>query len=81
MSFEELYRPVTALAMRNPGCMPTTLTFVSAEPIYYVCRNAYNMVLHKFGNKLYEGLNDALRKHLGDVVRPEALVAASLARF
>ena len=39
------------------------------------------MVLHKFGNKLYEGLNDALRKHLGDVVRPEALVAASLARF
>ena len=40
-------------------------------------RNAYNMVLHKFGHKLYEGLNDTLRKHLGSVVR--ALVSRPVA--
>jgi hypothetical protein len=28
------------------------------------CRNAYNMVLHKFGDKLYNGVANALRSHL-----------------
>jgi len=34
---------------------------LSFEELY---RNAYNMVLHKFGEKLYTGLSDTITKHL-----------------
>ena len=34
---------------------------LSFEELY---RNAYNMVLHKFGDKLYQGLVDTITKHL-----------------
>jgi hypothetical protein len=34
-----------------------------------LCRNAYNMVLHKHGDRLYNGLIAALSKHLQDVAK------------
>jgi len=34
---------------------------LSFEELY---RNAYNMVLHKFGDKLYNGLSDTITRHL-----------------
>ena len=34
---------------------------LSFEELY---RNAYNMVLHKFGDKLYSGLSDTITRHL-----------------
>ncbi|WIA11985.1 hypothetical protein OEZ85_012066 [Tetradesmus obliquus] len=37
---------------------------LSFEELY---RNAYNMVLHKFGDKLYNGVATALRSHLAGV--------------
>lgn len=45
---------------------------LSFEELY---RNAYNMVLHKFGDRLYSGVQEALRSHLrgvaGDVVNAQ----------
>eukprot|EP01120_Amphizonella_sp_Union-15-10_P001540 TRINITY_DN1169_c0_g2_i2.p1 TRINITY_DN1169_c0_g2~~TRINITY_DN1169_c0_g2_i2.p1 ORF type:complete len:744 (-),score=149.38 TRINITY_DN1169_c0_g2_i2:127-2286(-) len=37
---------------------------LSFEELY---RNAYNMVLHKYGDKLYGGLKEVLEKHLDEV--------------
>jgi len=37
---------------------------LSFEELY---RNAYNMVLHKFGDKLYNGLSDTITRHLQSV--------------
>ena len=37
---------------------------LSFEELY---RNAYNMVLHKFGDKLYNGLTETITKHLQGV--------------
>jgi len=37
---------------------------LSFEELY---RNAYNMVLHKFGDKLYQGLTDTITAHLKTV--------------
>ena len=37
---------------------------LSFEELY---RNAYNMVLHKFGDKLYSGLTETITKHLQTV--------------
>ena len=37
---------------------------LSFEELY---RNAYNMVLHKFGDKLYQGLSDTITAHLRTV--------------
>ncbi|KAL0014086.1 hypothetical protein SO802_001155 [Lithocarpus litseifolius] len=37
---------------------------LSFEELY---RNAYNMVLHKFGEKLYSGLVTTMTSHLGDI--------------
>ena len=44
---------------------------LSFEELY---RNAYNMVLHKFGDKLYNGLTDTITQHLQGVA---ALVQAA----
>ncbi|XP_030561268.1 cullin-3-A isoform X1 [Drosophila novamexicana] len=43
---------------------------LSFEQLY---RNAYNMVLHKHGNRLYHGLSDVVSKHLEQKVRQEVL--------
>ena len=39
----------------------------------YVCidRNAYQMVLHKHGKKLYEGLKSVVTEHLEGEVRQD----------
>ena len=39
---------------------------LSFEELY---RNAYNMVLHKFGDKLYNGLTDVVTRHLQGVAQ------------
>ena len=39
---------------------------LSFEELY---RNAYNMVLHKFGDKLYQGLESTITKHLQAVAK------------
>lgn len=39
---------------------------LSFEELY---RNAYTMVLHKHGEKLYNGLRDVVREHLENKVR------------
>lgn len=42
---------------------------LSFEELY---RNAYNMVLHKYGDKLYNGLKDVVDKHLKEVAEDVA---------
>lgn len=39
---------------------------LSFEELY---RNAYTMVLHKHGDKLYNGLRDVVTEHLNDKVQ------------
>lgn len=34
-----------------------------------ICRNAYNMVLHKFGEKLYSGLVSTMTSHLKEIAK------------
>lgn len=43
---------------------------LSFEELY---RNAYTMVLHKHGEKLYNGLRDVVREHLENKVRRDVL--------
>eukprot|EP00211_Chloroparvula_japonica_P003508 CAMPEP_0119129346 /NCGR_PEP_ID=MMETSP1310-20130426/7131_1 /TAXON_ID=464262 /ORGANISM="Genus nov. species nov., Strain RCC2339" /LENGTH=722 /DNA_ID=CAMNT_0007119765 /DNA_START=99 /DNA_END=2264 /DNA_ORIENTATION=+ len=43
---------------------------LSFEELY---RNAYNMVLHKYGDLLYEGLRDVVDEHLKEVMKMVAL--------
>jgi len=43
---------------------------LSFEQLY---RNAYNMVIHKHGHRLYFGLRDALSEHLENKVRQDVL--------
>ena len=45
---------------------------LSFEELY---RNAYNMVLHKFGDKLYNGLTETITSHLRTVAA--AVIAAN----
>uniref|UniRef100_A0AC34FI98 Cullin N-terminal domain-containing protein n=1 Tax=Panagrolaimus sp. ES5 TaxID=591445 RepID=A0AC34FI98_9BILA len=45
---------------------------LSFEELY---RNAYTMVLHKYGEKLYDGLKEAVNAHLVELIRPEVLKA------
>ena len=49
---------------------------LSFEELY---RNAYNMVLHKFGDKLYQGLSDTITSHLKTVA--EQVASANDAEF
>ena len=49
---------------------------LSFEELY---RNAYNMVLHKFGDKLYQGLTDTITAHLRTVA--EQVQAANDTEF
>lgn len=49
---------------------------LSFEELY---RNAYNMVLHKYGDKLYSGLKDVVDKHLVEVA--EDVAAANDDKF
>ena len=46
---------------------------LSFEELY---RNAYNMVLHKFGDKLYQGLSDTITAHLRTVADHVQVCAA-----
>lgn len=39
---------------------------LSFEELY---RNAYNLVLHKYGNLLYEGVTDKLNQHLSETAK------------
>jgi len=50
---------------------------LSFEELY---RNAYNMVLHKFGDKLYNGLVDTITQHLS-IVAGEVASTADDGRF
>lgn len=43
---------------------------LSFEQLY---RNAYNMVLHKHGHRLYFGLRDVVKEHLEEKVRKDVL--------
>jgi len=43
---------------------------LSFEELY---RNAYTMVLHKHGDKLYQGLKDVVIEHMRNKVRPDVL--------
>ena len=45
---------------------------LSFEELY---RNAYTMVLHKHGDKLYNGLREVVAEHLNDKVQAEVLEA------
>ena len=49
---------------------------LSFEELY---RNAYTMVLHKHGEKLYNGLRDVVREHLENKVRskPSAVIGCN----
>lgn len=43
---------------------------LSFEQLY---RNAYNMVLHKYGHRLYFGLREVVKEHLEEKVRKDVL--------
>lgn len=43
---------------------------LSFEELY---RNAYTMVLHKFGERLYNGLRDVVGEHLNHTVKDEVM--------
>ncbi|RUS34385.1 Cullin [Jimgerdemannia flammicorona] len=45
---------------------------LSFEELY---RNAYNMVLHKCGDKLYQGVRDVITQHLEEVAREQIVPA------
>lgn len=45
---------------------------LSFEELY---RNAYTMVLHKYGERLYTGLRDVVKEHLVNKVRMDVLNA------
>lgn len=48
---------------------------LSFEELY---RNAYTMVLHKHGERLYTGLRDVVTQHLENKVRPRQLILESI---
>lgn len=55
----------TAFESRDPlSRCRTGLVSGNCFWLLYGCRNAYNMVLHKFGDRLYNGVAAALRNHL-----------------
>lgn len=47
-------------------------SILSFEELY---RNAYNMVLHKCGDKLYQGVRDVIAQHLEEVSREQIVPA------
>lgn len=49
-------------------------TKISAQLVLILIRNrnAYNMVLHKYGDRLYEGLKEVVNLHLKDVAEKVA---------
>ncbi|CAJ0609508.1 unnamed protein product [Cylicocyclus nassatus] len=51
---------------------------LSFEELY---RNAYTMVLHKFGQKLYMGLKQVVEEHLTNHVRPKIVEAFDSGNF
>ena len=53
----------------SPAATANLPPFPAAGVVSRLRRNAYNMVLHKFGQHLYRGLEDTLRDHLSNVVR------------
>merc|ERR1712000_413542 len=52
-----LHNAIKQIHMKNASGL-------SFEELY---RNAYNMVLHKYGDKLYQGLKEEIRIHLDSV--------------
>lgn len=56
LSFEELYRYAAQTSLQA--------SLLLASAIWALCRNAYNMVINKFGDQLYNGLEDTIVKHL-----------------
>ena len=56
-TWETLHRAILEINKQNASAL-------SFEELY---RNAYNMVLHKFGDKLYNGLVETISAHLRTV--------------
>lgn len=50
-------------------CMRLRTLWAKVFPFAALHRNAYNMVLHKHGDKLYNGLKNTLISHLEEVAR------------
>ena len=70
LSFEELYRR----AQRSAACgsciaAPSTLAtlVLSIKLVPWCCRNAYNMVINKCGDRLYSGLVAKTTSHLATI--------------
>lgn len=59
LSFEELYRYIA-----HTSLPPSLFVQSQASAIRAFCRNAYNMVINKFGDQLYNGLEETIVKHL-----------------
>lgn len=74
LSFEELYRcggaggsVVYASTITNTGTPCPTLLCGKYTFITTNLRNGYNMVINKFGDRLYSGLEETQRQHLRNV--------------
>eukprot|EP00871_Galdieria_phlegrea_P002503 jgi/Galph1/3253/GphlegSOOS_G1926.1 len=61
-TWESLKNAIKEISKHNTGVL-------SYEELY---RNAYNLVLHKHGDLLYDGLKECLKELLGDVVKKVA---------
>ncbi len=59
LSFEELYRYVCVKRVHCSDCLQLLILMTLV-----FCRNAYNMVINKFGDQLYNGLEETIVKHL-----------------
>ena len=62
LSFEELYRYAVCTSHVRFLKVALFQSLLSASWALY--RNAYNMVINKFGDQLYNGLEDTIVKHL-----------------
>ncbi|KAJ3164196.1 Cullin-3 [Geranomyces variabilis] len=63
--WENLAHAIRVICCHNAGCL-------SFEELY---RNGYNMVLHKHGRKLYEGVKTVVSEHLSNVARDKIVPA------
>ncbi|TPX57782.1 hypothetical protein PhCBS80983_g03594 [Powellomyces hirtus] len=63
--WENLATAIRVICSHNASCL-------SFEELY---RNAYNMVLHKQGDKLYNGVRDVVAEHLEKIARDHVVPA------
>lgn len=66
LSFEELYRSLLVQKQDRKLGHPEMHIMLHIS-VQTCCRNAYNMVINKFGDQLYNGLEETIIKHLQNI--------------